>query len=363
MVILLSNSISLDSESLASDNEAITFEVMYAQIEEVGTFTEYTDPTGGHTLTVTVNFQNDWKMTIGIDGEMLGKKGYYAKNGAGIDYEYELDGTIIGDGFQPFNTSHIKVLNTSGSSVNSIQWSKNGTDFYPIHELRCIEIAKDLGQAKRFYEGSFYGEINLLNRHLFDSGTWIWVSGTYYANENRFDGKLMELSSNYIGLTSGELGTTSQNGTTTGGGAANTTAATDKWQRTDSGGGIYVLSPAAANDSVYVASDTGVAVEGYATSQIGVQGDTTSGIAVQGVASGSGVGIRGESATGHHAELGNKVKVLNDNTLQLEADQVFKMGQYVYFKQTLGTNTTNDKRIYCDTSGFHTQTWTGSSWV
>ncbi|MBK7215141.1 MAG: hypothetical protein IPH88_17995 [Bacteroidales bacterium] len=362
--ITLNNSIALDTESLPSDNESITFEVMYAQIEEVGTFTEWTDPTGGHTLTVTVTFQNDWKMTIGLDGEMLGKMGYYAKNGAGADFTTELDPTIIGDGFQPFNTSHIKVLNGSGSSVNAVEWSKNGTDFYPVHELRCIEMAKGMGQAIRIYEGSFYGEINLLQRHTFDGSTWIWLEGTYYANDYRFDGKLMELSSNYTGITSGELGTADPNGTTSGGGSSvNTAPITDKWQRVDSGGGIYVLSPTTANDSVYAASDTGVAVNGVANTQVGVQGDTVSGVGVNALASGSGAGLHAESATGNHAELGTKIKVLNDHTLQVEADQVFKMGQYVYFKQTLGTNTTNDKRIYCDTSGFHTQTWNGSSWV
>lgn len=203
------NTITIDTEALP-DTGSVQFEIERIILCVEGTTTEWTDPTGGHTLSITSEVQQDWQATIGNDGALSGEVNYYAEVDNGSDVEVQLQPTIIGDGYKARNISKLMVLN--GQTYDSTLWLGNvGSATYPLHQLRCVEALALNRGFTRYYDGRVYAEIDMLQRWFFIGKYWIVIGATYYANDNEFDVTLMALELDYTDIDSGLKSVTAGN--------------------------------------------------------------------------------------------------------------------------------------------------------
>lgn len=240
--------LNIDTFPLPTSGDTVTFEVYSVDLVDANTGSIYTPPSGVNEA-ISLEFQNDWSANIGTAGQMAGTEGYVAY---GLNTtEYELPGTNIGDAGYNFHVSKLRVKNASDVIENTTLWARLTEGYYyNLHEFRAYEMQSFWSRNISIFKTTINGEINFLNRYRHNTLYWAVVGATYYANANKWDCTLMQLTSNYAGITVEALGTANGNSHSSGGTYVGSGVGSQLWRRSGT-----TLVPYNNGDAVQTSGD------------------------------------------------------------------------------------------------------------
>jgi hypothetical protein len=134
---------------------------------------------------------------------------YYAFNPESQDNTefLEIEESLIGDDASDFGSGKLKIINTSGSLVDSSSWKVDATGTADkILNLQLTEVMQNRLKATPKLNCQIIGNINFNNTITYDSSKWMFLGANLSAGSDNWNAQFFELdiSSATIGIVEKE---------------------------------------------------------------------------------------------------------------------------------------------------------------